>query len=128
MTESVLATEATWNLFETQGRPALLGRTFIEDDARSGAIVLTNRAWRRLYNADPSIVGSLLRFDGRQVRVVGIVAAVDVEGSDPDVYVVIDETSAAFRDRGQPAIISGTGRVAAGSHAGGSAGPVARRG
>jgi putative ABC transport system permease protein len=113
--ESVLATGVTWNLFDTQGRTALLGRTFVQDDARSGAIVLTDRAWRRLYDADPSIVGSSVRLDGRPVRVVGIVAAVDVEGLDSDVYVPIDETSAAFRDRGQEVLSSVTGRLRPGA-------------
>ncbi len=111
VTEPVLATDVTWNLFETQGRPAVFGRTFVQDDGRSGAIVLTDRAWRRLYDGDPSIVGSTLRLDGRPVRVAGIVAAVDVQGSDCDIYVAIDETTAAFRDRGQQVLSSVTGRL-----------------
>lgn len=111
MSESVLATDVTWNLFETQGRPALFGRTFVQDDGQSGAIVLTDRAWRRLYDGDPSIVGTSLRLDGHPVRVVGIVAAVDIEGRDSDAYVAIDETTAAFRDRNQRVLINVTGRL-----------------
>jgi putative ABC transport system permease protein len=111
VTDSVLATEVTWNLFRTQGRSAVAGRTFVEDDARSGAIVLTDRAWRRLYDGDASIVGSGVRLDGRQMRIVGIVAAVDVDGPDADAYVAIDETSAVFRDRNQPSLAGATGRL-----------------
>jgi predicted permease len=111
VTESVSAIDVTWNFFETLGRPPLSGRTFLADDGQSGGIILTDRAWRRLFDGDPSIVGAPLQLDGRPVRVVGIVAAVDVEGPDADIYVPIDEAGVAFLDPAQRTLSGVTGRL-----------------
>lgn len=111
VSESVIAADVTWNLFDVLGRPPIAGRTFVPGDARSGAVVLTDRAWRRLFDGDPSIVGGSVRLDGRVVRVVGIVAAVDMDGPDCDVYVPIAEDDGRFRDRSQQTLTSVVGRL-----------------
>ncbi|HTI39633.1 MAG TPA: ABC transporter permease [Vicinamibacterales bacterium] len=113
--ESVSAVDVTWNYLQTLGRPAVAGRTFLAEDARAGGVVITDRAWRRLFNGDPSIVGAPLRLDGRPARIVGVVEAVDVEGPDYDLFVPIDETTAPFRDRGQQMLTSATGRLRPGA-------------
>ena len=115
VSESVLAAEVTPNLLGLLGRSAIAGRTFAEDDAKTGAVMLTDRAWRRLFDSDPSIVGGSLRLDGRVVRVVGIVAAVDIDGPDCDVYVPIDEDDGRFRDRTQQTLTSVVGRLRPGA-------------
>jgi putative ABC transport system permease protein len=115
VSESVTAVDVTWNFLQTLGRRAVAGRTFVPEDARAGAVVLTDRAWRRLFNDDPPVVGASVRLDGRPVRVVGVVAAVDVDGPDYEVYVPIDESSAAFRDRAQQTLSSATGRLRPGA-------------
>jgi putative ABC transport system permease protein len=115
ISESVVAVDVTWNVLQTLGRRAIAGRTFVAEDARAGAVVLTDRVWRRLFNEDPSIVGASLRLDGRPVRVVGIVEAVDVDGPDYEVYAPIDETTAEFRDRAQQPLTNATGRLRPGA-------------
>jgi putative ABC transport system permease protein len=110
--ESVMATEVTANYFSTLGRPAVAGRTFTAEDAQgSGAAVLTDRAWRRLFDADPSIVGRSVALDAQSVTVVGVVAADDSLGRDPDVYIAFDERAASFLDRSAVAMYGGIGRL-----------------
>ena len=45
--------------FETLGAEAALGRTLTAGELREGApaVVLSDGAWRRLFGADPAIVG-----------------------------------------------------------------------
>lgn len=115
VSESVIAADVTWNYLQTLGRRAVAGRTFVPEDARTGAVVLTDRAWRRLFNDDRSIVGSSVRLDGRPMRVVGVVPAADVDGPDYEVYVPIDEDSAGFRDRAQQTLTHAVGRLRPGA-------------
>jgi macrolide transport system ATP-binding/permease protein len=52
-----------------------LGRWFDETDERRGAplvAVLGHQAWTRLFGADPSIVGRVIRMEGRPVTIVGV--------------------------------------------------------
>jgi len=51
------------------------GRTFVEDDARSGApavVILTDRFWRTQMESAPGLVGSIVRLDGVPATIVGI--------------------------------------------------------
>jgi putative ABC transport system permease protein len=55
-----------------------LGRNFVESEGVPGqdqSIILTNRLWRRRFNADREIVGKSIRVDGRPTTVVGVLAA-----------------------------------------------------
>lgn len=102
--ESVLVSEVAANYFATLGRPAILGRTFTDADAHGArAAVLTDRAWRRLFAADASIVGRSIVLDGAALVVAGVTAADDSLGhADPDVFVALDESSPAFLNGAQP--------------------------
>jgi putative ABC transport system permease protein len=54
------------------------GRSFLPDDAVTGvepALVLSDRAWRARFNADPSVLGRRLRLQQREYRVVGVMPA-----------------------------------------------------
>lgn len=53
----------------------ILGRVIDESDQRPGTdlvFVLSERFWRRRFNADPSIIGRTIRVDGRPATVVGV--------------------------------------------------------
>jgi len=55
-------------------RPAL-GRWFDDTEERSGAplvAVIGYQAWTRLFQADPSIVGRVIRMEGQPVTIVGV--------------------------------------------------------
>lgn len=69
---------ATPSLFTTLGVGAAIGRTFTDDEARTGAdrvVVLGNALWRNRFNADPSVVGRDLRMNGESYHVIGVMPA-----------------------------------------------------
>ena len=114
--ESVLVTSVTGNFFTALGRPAILGRTLLSGDAReSRSALLTDRTWRRLFGADPSIVGRTITVDGQTLAIVGVVAATDSLGGDPDLFVALDETDSTFLDRTQATFYSIIGRLRPGA-------------
>ncbi len=66
------------NYFELLGAHAALGRTFVRADARPGvseAIVLSDGCWRRLFGADPNVVGRKIFLDYDTFVVVGVMPA-----------------------------------------------------
>jgi len=65
----------TPNGFAFLGVPPLLGRAFSEADATSGAppvAVMNHRAWMRLFNGDPSVIGRTLVLNGEPRTIVGV--------------------------------------------------------
>ena len=78
----------------------IAGRIFTPAEADSGArvAVLTDRAWKRDFASDPSIVGKAVRFDGESYDVIGVVpyADCDMLGT-PDFYVPLPIPAGASR-------------------------------
>ena len=72
---------ASGSAFALLGARASLGRTLTtEDDAHPDVAVLTFDAWRRLFHADPAVVGTTIELRGtdvaaRLLTVVGVLAA-----------------------------------------------------
>ncbi len=65
----------TPNGFDFLGVPPLLGRVFGDADAAPGAppvAVMNNRAWVRLFNADPGVIGRTLILNGEARTVIGV--------------------------------------------------------
>jgi putative ABC transport system permease protein len=61
--------------FDTLGVGMLLGRALLPDEDRSpraNVIVLTHPLWAHRFGADPAIVGRVLRLDGQDYRVIGV--------------------------------------------------------
>ena len=102
--EFVRATPVTSNFFATlRWRPAM-GRPFGPEDHLSGsAVILSDDCWRRLFSADPQIIGRPIVLEDRHYTVVGVLASSArlVFTSDPDMFVLLDFTSARLRDRDQ---------------------------
>ncbi len=109
--QSLIASTVTWNYFATLGRDPLLGRTFSAVDGREGAAVLTDRAWRRLFDADPAIVGRPVTVDGQLLRVVGIVAADDSLGPEAELFLPVDPSAAEFLDPAAKTVSTVIGRL-----------------
>ena len=64
------------SIMSTFGVQTALGRAFTADDDRSGAepvAMLSYDYWRTRFNADPDIVGRVLRLNGRPTTVVGVI-------------------------------------------------------
>jgi putative ABC transport system permease protein len=73
--ERVEASVASSDLFSMLGIRAVVGRTFLaEEDKTGGAavILLSHRYWQRRFGADPALVGREVSLDGRRFRIVGV--------------------------------------------------------
>ena len=69
------------DFFETFGASALVGRTFLSEEATDGhdeVVVLSESFWRRRFAGDPAAVGSKISLEGATVTVVGVVAGLDI--------------------------------------------------
>ena len=65
----------TPSLFPMIGARPALGRFFRPDEAAKGndaVMVLSDRAWREFFSADPSIVGRGVVMDDRPYTIVGV--------------------------------------------------------
>jgi predicted permease len=72
---SVAAPRVTTNLFSMLGAQPLLGRTFTEVEGQAGgpqAVLLSEAVWRGSFQADPQIVGRVLKIGGVSRPVVGV--------------------------------------------------------
>ncbi len=66
---------ANRDFFATLGIAAARGRTFVEDEDRPGApvvVVLSDRYWRSVFNADPNVLGRSITVGGALATIVGI--------------------------------------------------------
>ena len=66
---------STATYLETLGLRPSLGRWFEDTEERSDAPpvgVLGYQAWTKVFRADPSVIGRVIRLDGRAVTIVGI--------------------------------------------------------
>jgi predicted permease len=69
---------ASPNLFRVLGIQPILGRNFIEEDARQNAesvVILSYDGWQTLFARDPKVIGTTLRIDGHPVTVIGVLPA-----------------------------------------------------
>ena len=63
------------NAFSLIGATAAMGRTFRDGEDRPGAepvIILGHTAWRNRFGADPDIVGTSIRVNGRPATIIGV--------------------------------------------------------
>ena len=73
--EQVLSMRVSPSLFSLLGVRARLGRTLVDSDDQPGAplaAVLSDKFWRRVFHADPGVVGRSLRAGEEQLIVVGV--------------------------------------------------------
>jgi predicted permease len=66
----------TGNYFQIMGLSPILGRTLNDGDDGTGVppvMVLTHEYWLRRFGGDSAIIGRMVRVDGRNVEVVGVV-------------------------------------------------------
>jgi putative ABC transport system permease protein len=72
--EQVLGHGVSANLFSVLGVAPLLGRTFTEDEARTGAhaVILSAALWQRRFGADPALLGRTIQMNDAPYEVVGV--------------------------------------------------------
>ena len=69
------AVSASPNLFQLLGVRPMLGRDFIEDDAKPGAervVILSYESWQTFFAGDSAVIGKTLRIEGHPVTVIGV--------------------------------------------------------
>lgn len=72
--ERLAAMQVSAEYFQTLGITPARGRAFHDDDMQPGhrVIILSDRLWRRRFNADPAIIGRPLRLNAESWTVIGI--------------------------------------------------------
>jgi predicted permease len=72
--------EVTPNFFDVLGVPPAIGRGFVQGPLTQPAIdansvIISDRLWRRVFNADPSVLGRAIALDGEPKTIVGVLRA-----------------------------------------------------
>ena len=74
--KTTYGTYVSGNFFQTLGVQPVLGRGFLESEdgaaARDAVVVLGHDFWINEFNANPSVVGSSLRLNGVECKIVGV--------------------------------------------------------
>ncbi|MFG0253424.1 MAG: ABC transporter permease [Phycisphaerales bacterium JB038] len=85
--EQITTGYSTWEFFDVIGVTAMVGRTFVRDDAfvvdpsqfgspnldlPPGKVVLTHGLWQRRYGGDPGVIGRTIQMDGFGSEVIGV--------------------------------------------------------
>ena len=74
----VLGSAVSPSLFGMLGAQPVLGRTFLPEEAQPGRnkeVVLSYGLWRRVFAANPAVVGSTIDIDGVPYTIVGVMPA-----------------------------------------------------
>jgi predicted permease len=74
----VHGTRASWNLFSILGVEPMLGRSFLPQEGQAGRnweVILTYPLWRARFNSDLKITGKVIRLNGYDFTVVGVLPA-----------------------------------------------------
>ncbi len=73
--EPVNAAEISAAAFRVAGVPPLIGRVLVDEDESPqspAVVVLGNRLWKMRFDADPAVIGRVVRLGATQVTVVGV--------------------------------------------------------
>jgi putative ABC transport system permease protein len=87
--ERVSCASVTRNFFNIVGLPPEIGRTFSEDEDKVGAppvAVISDRLWRRVFNADPSVLGRSITLHDQNFTVIGVMPPQVTSPQDSDVW------------------------------------------
>jgi putative ABC transport system permease protein len=98
--EPMTVMPVTANFFRVLGRVPVLGRGFEPEDEHAHVAILSDGGWRRLFDADPGILGRTISLDGVDFSVVGITAGEYLEfQQEPEAFVVADLSAAELQRR-----------------------------
>src|SRR5438552_2779538 len=87
--ERVSCASVTRNLFNVVGMSAQIGRSFSEDEDKVGAppvVVISDRLWRRAFNADPRVLGRSITLHDQNYTVIGVMPPQITSPQDTDVW------------------------------------------
>src|SRR5216110_866919 len=114
--ERVSCASVTRNFFNIIGLPPELGRTFSEDEDKVGAppvVVISDRLWRRAFNADPSVLGRSITLHDQNYTVIGVMPPQMTSPQDTDVWLSMMRRSnnPAWMDRSHHPMIYVWGKL-----------------
>jgi len=75
--QKVQAFAVTPSFFRVVGASPVIGRAFVAEEEEPGKdheIILSNGLWERTYGSDPHILGKLVKVDGINCAVIGVMA------------------------------------------------------
>src|SRR5690349_4413598 len=87
--ERVSCASVTRNFFNIIGLPPEIGRTFSEVEDTVGAppvVLISDRLWRRVFNADRAIVGRSITVHDQSYTVIGVMPPEMTSPQDSDVW------------------------------------------
>ena len=84
--ELVSAAVVSENYFQTLGISPAIGRAFIPDDGhrQDPVVMVSYNFWKRRLNSNPSLLGKLVKLNGKSLTVVGVTPR-DFMGTYPDI-------------------------------------------
>ena len=101
--QRLIASAVTPGFFRLLGVPAMLGRTFVQEEAtegEDGAILISHSFWSARLGGDDQILGRILTIDGESVRVVGVLqAGFAFLRDDVDIWTPLTFSETARQDR-----------------------------
>src|SRR5881394_3495521 len=114
--ERISCASVTRNFFNIIGLPPEIGRTFSEDEDKVGAppvVVISDRLWRRAFNADPSVLGRSITLHDQNYTVIGVMPPQMTWPQDTDVWLSMMRRSnnPAWMDRSHHPMIYVWGKL-----------------
>ncbi len=87
--ERVSCASVTRNFFNIVGVSPEIGRTFSQDEDKVGGppvVVLSDRLWRRSFNADPAVIGRSITLHDQNYTVIGVMPPQMTSPQDSDAW------------------------------------------
>src|SRR5437867_5504578 len=114
--ERASCASVTRNFFNIIGLPPELGRTFSEDEDKVGAtpvVVISDRVWRRVFNADLGVLGRSITLHDQNYTVTGVMPPQMTSPQDTDVWLSMMRRSnnPAWMDRSHHPMIYVWGKL-----------------
>src|SRR2546429_1124059 len=114
--ERVSCASVTRNFFNIIGLPPELGRTFSQDEDKVGAppvAVISDRVWRRVFNADPGVLGRSITLHDQNYTVTGVMPPQMTSPQDTDAWLSMMRRSnnPAWMDRSHHPMIYVWGKL-----------------
>src|SRR5438067_913102 len=114
--ERVSCASVTRNFFNIIGLPPELGRTFSQDEDKVGAppvAVISDRVWRRVFNADPGVLGRSITLHDQNYTVTGVMPPQMMSPQDTDLWLSMMRRSnnPAWMDRSHHPMIYVWGKL-----------------
>jgi predicted permease len=101
--EQLLGRRVTPNFFSVLGVAPQRGRTFTEDEDRTGApvVVISHALWQRRYDGDPTVVGRTVLLNDNRYEVIGVMPRTFVfRNREIDYWAPMNLSPAQAADRG----------------------------